>query len=102
MTEVPAMNIRGDLHGCACWIVARTRCKAMAIFCAPKGILTCHPINYSTEQAMEARPTEFVGVYGPGAGLANLIEDLELVYNKARQAAITQELSEIVGGAAAV
>lgn len=31
-----------------------------------------------------------------------LIEDLELVYNKARQAAITQELSEIVSGAAAV
>ena len=31
-----------------------------------------------------------------------LIEDLELVYNKARQASITQELSEIVGGAAAV
>ncbi|MGI9250029.1 MAG: F0F1 ATP synthase subunit gamma [Pseudohongiellaceae bacterium] len=31
-----------------------------------------------------------------------LIDDLELVYNKARQAAITQELSEIVGGAAAV
>lgn len=32
----------------------------------------------------------------------NLIGDLELVYNKARQAAITQELSEIVSGAAAV
>ncbi len=31
-----------------------------------------------------------------------LIKDLQLVYNKARQAAITQELSEIVGGAAAV
>lgn len=31
-----------------------------------------------------------------------LINDLELLYNKARQAAITQELSEIVGGAAAV
>ena len=31
-----------------------------------------------------------------------LISDLELDYNKARQAAITQELSEIVGGAAAV
>ena len=30
-----------------------------------------------------------------------LIDDLQLVYNKARQAAITQELSEIVGGAAA-
>ncbi len=32
----------------------------------------------------------------------NLIEDLQLVYNKARQAAITQEISEIVSGAAAV
>jgi F-type H+-transporting ATPase subunit gamma len=31
-----------------------------------------------------------------------LIEELQLVYNKARQAAITKELSEIVGGAAAV
>jgi F-type H+-transporting ATPase subunit gamma len=32
----------------------------------------------------------------------DLIKDLGLVYNKARQASITQELSEIVGGAAAV
>ncbi|MET0548770.1 MAG: F0F1 ATP synthase subunit gamma [Xanthomonas sp.] len=31
-----------------------------------------------------------------------LISTLQLVYNKARQAAITQEISEIVGGAAAV
>lgn len=31
-----------------------------------------------------------------------LIDGLQLVYNKARQSAITQELSEIVGGAAAV
>jgi F-type H+-transporting ATPase subunit gamma len=32
----------------------------------------------------------------------NLISQLQLVYNKARQAAITQEIAEIVGGAAAV
>lgn len=32
----------------------------------------------------------------------DLIENLKLEYNKARQAAITQEISEIVGGAAAV
>ncbi|MEQ8408756.1 MAG: F0F1 ATP synthase subunit gamma [Gammaproteobacteria bacterium] len=32
----------------------------------------------------------------------DIIEELELVYNKARQASITQELSEIVSGAAAV
>ena len=32
----------------------------------------------------------------------DLIDSLQLAYNKARQAAITQELSEIVGGAAAI
>ena len=31
-----------------------------------------------------------------------IIDSLQLSYNKARQAAITQELAEIVGGAAAV
>ncbi|GGJ94815.1 F0F1 ATP synthase subunit gamma [Pseudomonas matsuisoli] len=31
-----------------------------------------------------------------------IISELQLIYNKARQAAITQEISEIVGGAAAV
>jgi F-type H+-transporting ATPase subunit gamma len=33
---------------------------------------------------------------------SDLIDELNLVYNKARQASITQEISEIVGGAAAV
>jgi F-type H+-transporting ATPase subunit gamma len=32
----------------------------------------------------------------------NIIEELQLIYNKNRQAAITKEISEIVGGAAAV
>ena len=31
-----------------------------------------------------------------------LIDELQLIYNNARQAAITQEIAEIVGGAAAV
>ena len=32
----------------------------------------------------------------------NVIKELQLVYNKARQASITKEISEIVGGAAAI
>jgi len=32
----------------------------------------------------------------------DLIDDLQMIYNKARQSAITQEISEIVSGAAAV
>jgi F-type H+-transporting ATPase subunit gamma len=32
----------------------------------------------------------------------DIIDELQLIYNKARQAAITQEISEIVSGAAAV
>jgi F-type H+-transporting ATPase subunit gamma len=31
-----------------------------------------------------------------------IIEELQLVYNKTRQAGITKEISEIVGGAAAI
>jgi F-type H+-transporting ATPase subunit gamma len=41
-----------------------------------------------------------MGAASDNAG--KLINELQLVYNKARQAAITKELSEIVGGAAAV
>ena len=33
---------------------------------------------------------------------SEMIDDLELLYNRARQAAITQEISEIVGGAEAL
>ena len=32
----------------------------------------------------------------------NIIDELQLVYNKSRQASITKELSEIVSGAAAI
>jgi F-type H+-transporting ATPase subunit gamma len=32
----------------------------------------------------------------------DMVDELQLIMNNARQAAITQELSEIVGGAAAV
>jgi len=41
-----------------------------------------------------------MGAASDNAG--KLINELQLIYNKARQAAITKELSEIVGGAAAV
>jgi len=33
---------------------------------------------------------------------SDIIKELQTIYNKARQAAITQEISEIVAGAAAV
>jgi len=41
-----------------------------------------------------------MGAASDNAG--ELINELQLIYNKARQAAITKEISEIVGGAAAV
>jgi F-type H+-transporting ATPase subunit gamma len=53
--------------------------------------------NISCEQA-----ARMVAMKAASDNAGNMIDDLELVYNKARQAAITQELSEIVSGAAAV
>lgn len=53
--------------------------------------------NVASEQA-----ARMVAMKAASDNAGNLIDELQLAYNKARQAAITQELSEIVGGAAAV
>jgi F-type H+-transporting ATPase subunit gamma len=53
--------------------------------------------NKACEQA-----ARMVAMKNATENAGSLIDELELLYNKARQAAITQELSEIVGGAAAV
>jgi F-type H+-transporting ATPase subunit gamma len=53
--------------------------------------------NMSCEQS-----ARMVAMKAASDNAANLIDELTLVYNKNRQAGITKELSEIVGGAAAV
>ncbi|MDX5298866.1 MAG: F0F1 ATP synthase subunit gamma, partial [Gammaproteobacteria bacterium] len=53
--------------------------------------------NLACEQA-----ARMVAMKSATDNAGSLIKELQLVYNKARQAAITQEISEIVGGAAAV
>jgi F-type H+-transporting ATPase subunit gamma len=49
-----------------------------------------------------AQSARMVAMKAATDNATNLISELQLLYNKARQAAITQEISEIVGGAAAV
>jgi F-type H+-transporting ATPase subunit gamma len=53
--------------------------------------------NVACEQA-----ARMVAMKSASDNAGDLINSLQLVYNKARQAAITKELAEIVGGAAAV
>lgn len=53
--------------------------------------------NIACEQA-----ARMIAMKNATENAGQLISDLKLVYNKARQAAITQELAEIVGGAAAI
>jgi F-type H+-transporting ATPase subunit gamma len=53
--------------------------------------------NMASEQS-----SRMVAMKSATENAGSLIDDLTLRYNKARQAAITQEISEIVGGAAAV
>lgn len=54
------------------------------------------------ENAASEHAARMVAMKSASDNAAELIDDLQLAYNKARQAAITQELAEIVGGAAAV
>ena len=53
--------------------------------------------NMASEQS-----ARMVAMKAASDNAKKLIEELQLVYNKTRQAAITKELSEIVGGAAAI
>ena len=54
------------------------------------------------ENAASEQAARMIAMKNATDNAGALIKDLQLVYNKARQAAITQEISEIVGGAAAV
>ena len=54
------------------------------------------------ENAACEQSARMVAMKAASDNAGDLIDELQLVYNKARQAAITQEISEIVGGAAAV
>jgi len=53
--------------------------------------------NMASEQS-----ARMVAMKAASDNAKNVIDELQLVYNKTRQAAITKELNEIVGGAAAV
>jgi F-type H+-transporting ATPase subunit gamma len=53
--------------------------------------------NQASEQA-----ARMVAMKAATDNAGKIIQELQLIYNKTRQAAITKELSEIVGGAAAV
>lgn len=55
-----------------------------------------------TENMASEQSARMVAMKAASDNAGNVIDELTLVYNKSRQAAITKELSEIVGGAAAV
>src|SRR3954468_10766483 len=54
------------------------------------------------ESMASEKSARMVAMKAASDNASSVIDDLTLVYNKSRQAAITKELSEIVGGAAAV
>jgi F-type H+-transporting ATPase subunit gamma len=53
--------------------------------------------NMASEQS-----ARMVAMRAASDNAGKIIDELQLIYNKTRQAAITKELAEIVGGAAAV
>ena len=56
----------------------------------------------AVENVASEMAARMVAMKSAADNAGKLIDELQLVYNKARQAAITKELAEIVGGAAAV
>ena len=58
--------------------------------------------NAVTENQASEQSARMVAMKSASDNAKTVIGELKLIYNKARQAAITKEISEIVGGAAAV
>ncbi len=58
--------------------------------------------NAVSENMASEQSSRMVAMKSASDNAKEVIGDLKLIYNKARQAAITKEISEIVGGAAAV
>ncbi len=58
--------------------------------------------NAVAENMASEQSARMVAMKSASDNAKSVIGELKLVYNKARQAAITKEISEIVGGAAAV
>ena len=56
----------------------------------------------ATDNIASEQSARMVAIKAASDNARSIIDELQLVYNKSRQAAITKELSEIVGGAAAV
>ena len=56
----------------------------------------------ATDNIASEQSARMVAMKAASDTARNIIDELQLVYNKSRQASITKELSEIVGGAAAV
>ncbi|OOF82283.1 F0F1 ATP synthase subunit gamma [Rodentibacter caecimuris] len=76
----------------------------------PKVLLDCLLTRYLESQVYQSvvdnlaseQAARMVAMKAATDNAGNLINDLQLVYNKARQASITNELNEIVAGAAAI
>lgn len=76
----------------------------------PKALLDTILVRYVESQVYQGvvenlaceQAARMVAMKAATDNAGDLIDELQLVYNKARQAAITQELSEIVAGASAV
>ena len=85
----------GGLAGvCAAIAAARHGCKV--------ALVQDRPVLGGNSSSEIRVPPGGAATPNPWARETGIIEELQLIYNKTRQAAITKELSEIVGGAAAV
>ena len=81
----------------------RQRVSILRSLClGPDIVLADEPTAAVDENMASEQSARMVAMKAATDNAGNLIAEFKLIYNKTRQAAITKELSEIVGGAAAI
>ena len=101
LLPVPPENLSPDAHGLRREYIyepdAKTVVDELLVRYVEALIYQAVAENMASEQS-----ARMVAMKAASDNAGNVIDELKLVYNKTRQAAITKELSEIVAGAAAV
>jgi F-type H+-transporting ATPase subunit gamma len=102
LLPLPKERLAGDAHATASWDYIYEPDPQLVVDQLLTRYVEALVYQAVSENIASEQSARMVAMKAASDNAGSVIDELQLIYNKSRQAAITKELSEIVGGAAAV
>jgi F-type H+-transporting ATPase subunit gamma len=102
LLPLPKERLSGDAHATASWDYIYEPDPQLVVDQLLTRYVEALVYQAVSENIASEQSARMVAMKAASDNAGSVIDELQLIYNKSRQAAITKELSEIVGGAAAV